>query len=194
MITKDELKSNIAGMLHDLRVKHDLSKAAISRRLHIDDHTWNAWETGKSAPSVVDFIMIFDSFGESMLAPMLKILFPEQYSVNDSELRDELIHFTRKIASDHAVEIMHYLAFGDHGSNFISQIEMMCAYNHLPLEQRFLVAESIYTSFLLAFNRGDLVADKSVMPDLSVWEESLRKAQKAAYRHLQSYISIIDDK
>lgn len=193
MITKDELKSGIADMLHDLRTKHHLSKAAISRRLHIDDHTWNAWESGKSAPSIIDFIMIFDSFGESMLGPMLRILFPEQYAVNDSELRDELIHFTNKVASDHAIEIMHYLAFGDHGSNFISQIELMCAYNHLPLEQRFLVAESVYTSFLLSKNRGDLVAGESVMPDIPVWEDSLRKAQKAAYRHLQSYVSVTDE-
>lgn len=192
MRTKDELKLGVASMLHDLRIKHNLSKAAMARKLHVDDHTWNAWETGKSAPSIIEFITIFDACGESILQPMLKFLFPEQYSLNETELRDELVHFTQKIASDHAIDIMHYLAFGDHGSNFHPQIELMCAYNHLPLEQRFLVAELVYTGFLTSLNRDDLVAKESVMPDMLIWEEGLRKAQRAAYKHLQSYNTITE--
>lgn len=190
MRNKEELRAGVSEMLRQLRKRHGLSKAAMARKINIDDHTWNSWESGKTAPSIIDFMSVFDKFGESAIHPLLSMLYPEQYGASASDLRDELVRFTTDVATDHAIEIMSFLAFGDHGSNFSPQIELMCAYNHLPLMQRFIVAEQVYTSFLAAYHRGELVAAESVMPALSVWEEGLRKAQKAAYHKLQSYSNI----
>ena len=192
MRTKEDLRSAFANMLRDLRERQHLSKAKISRILDIDDHTWNAWESGKTSPSLVDFITVFDTCGESIMRPFLEFLYPDQYS-SSSDLRDQLSHFSREVATDHAIEIMSFIALGEHGSEFSLQAELICAYNHLPLETRFIIAETIYTSFLISMNRGDLVATDSVMPDMPVLEDGLRKAQKAAYTRMRSYNTITEE-
>lgn len=193
MRTKEELRAGVSTMLRDLRARRKLSKAKMARLLDIDDHTWNSWESGKTCPSVADFLSVFDACGESVMRPILSFLYPDQYGADAPDLRARLTHFVNEVAADHAIEIMSFLAFGDHGSNFNPQIELMCAYNHLPLEQRFIVAEMVYTSFLISANRGDLVANSSVMPAMPIWEEGLRQAQRAAYKRMYSYSNMTEE-
>ncbi len=192
MRTKEDLRSALATMIHDFRDKQGLSKAAIAKRLNVDDHTWNSWETGRTSPSVIDFVTIFESCGESMMRQTLQFIYPDQYKTGNTETRARVTRFIEEVATDHAIDIMAYLLFGVHGSNVSPQLELMCAYNHLPMEQRFMFAELVYTAFLADQHRGDLLAPDNVMPDMPVWEDGLKKAQKATYRKLQSYTTITE--
>lgn len=193
MRTREDLRTGLAAMLHDLRTRRGLSKAKMARLVDVDDHTWNSWETGRTSPSVVDFLYIFEACGESVMRPTLELLYPDQYAGSASEARDTLTHFISELAPDHAVQVLSFLAFGDHGSNFAPQTELFCAYAHLPMEQRFVIAETVYIAYKLAQNRSELRSPGSVLPDLNTLESGLKKGQKAAYARLQSYTTLTEE-
>ncbi len=180
-------------MLAELRDRQNLSKAAMARRVGVDDHTWSSWETGATSPSVVDFLNVFEACGESILRPTLELLYPDHYTDGQTNERERLTSFVNDAATDHHIAILAYMIFGDHGSNFIPQAELICAYNHLPMEQRFIIAELIYTSFLTAQHRGDLINTDSVQPDMPVWISGLKASQRAAYQRLNSYTTITEE-
>ena len=97
MKNKEELKDRTAAMLYDLRKRRGLSKAAMARKLGIDDHTWNAWESGRTTPSVVDFLSVYDTFGESAMHAFLTMLYPDQYSASSEDMREKLNHFINNV-------------------------------------------------------------------------------------------------
>ncbi len=189
---KDDLRFGIASILQSLRLKKGMSKNRMAEYLGINKRTWYAWESGESSPNIVDFINIFTECGESMLRPIFEMLY-SGHSGKSVDTRETMKKFTDEIATDHQCEIMKFFALGDHGSNFAPQMELFCAYNHLPMEQRFFVAEMVYTSFLIASNRGDLIATDSVMPDMKIWQSGLKASQRAAYQRLNSYTTITED-
>lgn len=193
MKRREDIRAGVSSILHDLRVRQNISKAKMAKKLGVDDHTWNSWESGRTAPSVVDFIYIYQICGESILHPILDLLYPEEYSTESVHLRTQLTQFINNVATDHQIDILSYIAYGKHGSLFSAQTELFCAYNHLPMEQRFIIAEMVYTSFLIANNRGDLIERDETMPDVPTWENGLRQAQRAAYKRLQSYTDITEE-
>lgn len=192
-MNREELKQSTAKLIGDLRTRQGLNQARMAKKLNIDPHTWNSWESGKTSPSVVEFVNMFSVCGESMMRATLEMLYPEQYRTESDIDREKMIRFVSDVATDHAAEVMNFIAFGNHGSSYSPQAELFCAYNHLPMEQRFLIAESIYVAFLIAQNRGDLVAKDAVMPDMETLKSGLKAGQKAAYTHLQSYNTLTEE-
>lgn len=189
MRTKEEIMQGVSEMLRSLRERKGLSRNRMAELVGVNAHTWTAWETGRSAPSIVDFISIFERTGENMMRPALSLLYPETYDSN-TDTRSSMEHFIGEVASDHTVDVLSFLAYGCHGSNFISQVEMFCAYNHLPMEQRFALAELTYILYNMSRHRDDLIATDSIMPDMTAWEDGLKASQKAAYKRMQSYTTL----
>lgn len=190
---KEDIRSGVAEILRSLREKQGYSKNRMAERLGINKRTWYAWESGETVPNIAEFIRVFTECGESMLRPILQLFYPDQYGTNTDQIREQLTHFIQTAATDHQIDVLSFLAFGSHGSNFAPQVELFCAYNHLPLEQRFFIAEMVYQQFMIAQNRGDLIKTADTMPDMKTWETGLKAGQKAAYKRLQSYTTITED-
>lgn len=186
MRSKDEMRSGIAQMLRDLRIRKTLSKSKIADIVGVDDHTWASWESGRTSPSVVDFVHIYNVLGENMMHPVMQFMFDNQCDTSE-DMRKSAAEFLSESAPEHTVQALHYILFGHHGSSPISQIEQFCALDHLPLEQRYYIAELIYVMYKMSENRGDLIESHSTLPDMRTWESALKAGQKAAFRRLQSY-------
>lgn len=187
MRTKESIKSEISKLLYDLREKTGLSKARMAETLGVDKHTWSRWETGVSSPTVVEMIMIYEHFGESLLPPLLELLYPtdgtkKQHSVEDIRKR-AAIHYL-ETASEHHVRVWDYLMTGLSKPEVDAQIEELCALDHLPLQFRYFLAEHIYVYYQTAKQNGLLQNTGATMPDMDVFVSGLKRTQKAAFDKL----------
>lgn len=190
MKTKEEIMTGVSDMFRSMRKRKGLSRNKMAELVGVNAHTWTAWETGKSTPSIADFISVFERTGESMMRSVLSFLYPDVYD-NSDNVRQSMEHFVGNVASDHMVEVLSFLAYGDHGSNFVPQVEMFCAYNHLPMEQRFAISELTYIMYKMSMHRNDLIATDSTMPNMDAWEDGLKASQRASYKRMQSYSTFI---
>lgn len=192
MRTKDGIKQGIASMLQRLREKHGFSKNRMSEVIGVNKHTWYAWESGTTCPSVADFIAAYDACDEPVMRPLMEMLSPDDYEgvTDQSDItrqREALAHFVTHDASDHMIRVLNFLMSGDHGSEIAAQVEQLCALDHLALEYRYMIAEQIYLLFVMSEHRCELIATDSVMPNKDLWASALKEGQRAAYGRLRSY-------
>ena len=192
MRTKDELQAGCAKMLKQLRLDAGLSKARMADLVYIDDHTWARYENGESAPNVPDFVYIFDAVGKSALKYVLDYIYPETYSSlgaesDSSELRQAAAHYFSSVASEHTVRAISYLAFGDHGSNFSAQVEMLTMIDHLPMPYRVAVSKLIDTFWDMAASNGEIINPGKAMPDVELFRTAVAKGTAAAHAGQDGY-------
>lgn len=191
MRSKESLRIGVAKILADLRAGKALSKTKMAELVNVDYKTWRSWESGETTPSIVDFISVFEHCDETLMRPVLNILYPKLYAgSNDPDIehmRAAAAKFFAEEASDHMVKVWFFLHAGNHGSNLMPQVEEFCAFDHLPMEYRYFIAEQIYVSYMIAMHRGELIATDEVLPDMDIWTQGLKQGQRSAFRKLQSY-------
>lgn len=196
MRSKEELQAGVAKIFADLRARKNLSKCKMAELVNVDYKTWRSWEAGETTPSIVDFMSVFEHCNETMMRPVLNLLYPELYSAagqDIEQMRRATAEFFRSEASDHMVRVWYFLHAGDHGSNILPQVEEFCAFDHLPMEYRYFIAEQIYVSYMIAMHRGELIATDEVLPDMDIWTHGLKQGQRSAFKKLQSYTTIGGD-
>lgn len=199
MRTLDELQKGCSDMLKALRIKHNLSKTKMAAIAGVDAHTWDRYESGKSAPSIPEFICIFDTLGDDVLANVLDFLYPETYvditkETDADTVKSAMIHYCMHVATDHMIREMLFLIDGEHGSNIHPQLELFTMIDHLPMHYRYAVAEMVSALYNLADSRGELILEDHVMPDMEVFEHGLEMGKHAAFEHRNSYSTAIKDK
>lgn len=135
------------------------------------------WEAGIGAPNMLDLTEWFHVLGLNPMYYILNILHPDTYrelSVNCStdQLRQMLIDYFATSASDSEIRKLCYNIFGNTGSSWSAQLDMLTAHNHTTLKSRVMNSWSIYNTYLLEKARGELLCTDRILPD----EESLKRA------------------
>ena len=192
MRTQEELRAGCAEMLKRLRLDAGLSKSKMADLVYIDDHTWARYETGESAPNVPDFVYIFDALGKSALRTVLNYIYPDIYTplgadADITQLRAAAIHYFDVVASEHAVRELTYLVFGDHGSNFVAQLEMLTMIDHLPMPYRVAISRLVDTFWSLADAKGELINTDLAIPDVELFRAAISKGTTAAQSGQDGY-------
>ena len=86
-----------------------------------------------------------------------------------------------------------YCCCGSHGSSPHSVLEMMCAYLHLPIQNRITISSAIVNDYALADRTGNLVQPNQVLPEISIVEKAISRATEAKVKGFEEYTSILDD-
>jgi len=192
MTEYEQLQKGIGQILKDLRIKRGLSKAKMADYLYMDGKTWSRWEEGETAPTVPEFLWIFRQLKEDALRPVLNIVYPSTYNglnpgSDIDSLRNAAAHYFSHTASEQTVREWDFLVLGHHGSNIEPQMQEFTMINHLPLEYRVAIASMVLTFWRLASERGEIIKNDYVMPDIDLFLEGFENAQKAAFEGLNSY-------
>lgn len=195
MRTFNELQQGCADLLKKLRLRHNLSKFKIANMVGVSDHTWGRYESAESAPTVPEFIYIYEQVQEDAMRDVLDYLYPDIYKglTADSsmeELRQACSHFVQNVCSDDAVRKWNFLAFGEHGSSTKAQLEMFTMIDHLPMKYRYMIAECVLKYWELAESHHELVSTDHIMPNLEIFKEGLTKGKQATFDGKNSYSSI----
>lgn len=197
MITMNELQKGCADLLRDLRLEAGLTVPKMADLMEIDKRTWQKYEDGLSAPSVPEFIDIFNRLGEDALKKVLNLIYPSIYKSlsqdsNTKDLRKALVHYFDYLASDLVVRELSFLVFGDHGSNFVPQLQEFTALDHLPMTLRYAIAKQIQIFWTVSEANGQLINLDHVMPDINMFADAIAKGEDAALSGRNSYTTSLN--
>ena len=142
-------------MLAKSRTRSGLSRKVMSQALNVSESTIKAWESGQGSPTLWGILEWFRTVGESPFRPMLDFFWPEVFAGLAAKDPDERIReagefYFSRVAGPSEIQKLHYLIFGQHGSEWSGLLDMAFAHTHTSLNSRYRVAEIIQVSYDLS--------------------------------------------
>lgn len=168
---------NLADILMRSREKAGQTQKYMAKAMGKSIGTIRNWESGYATPNLIDTLQWFEILGLNALRYFLDFVYPDVYSglkkdVDDEKIEEALIHYTKNVASPEEKRKMAYCIFGETGSSWKAQVDMITAHNHTSVRTRVNVAQIVYDSYQMEKARGELVGVENIMPN----EDNLKKA------------------
>ena len=85
---------------------------------------------------------------------------------------------------------MAYCMFGDTGSSWHEQLNMLTANNHCSMRSRVNICQAVYDNFLMEKARGELANEDNIMPDLASLNIALQRGREAACESKNGYTMV----
>lgn len=185
-------EDNFALILAKSRNDANKSQRYMANKLGKSVGTIQNWESGYSAPTVIETIEWFNAIGIEPLRYILDFLYPDKYNSltpedNDAEIEAALLNYVSKVANHSNKRMIAYCIFGRTGSSWESQLNMICALNHLPLMDRVNIAQNIYDLFLIRKSQNTLINIKNIMPNLTDLKNAIESCKKSVYEGKKGY-------
>lgn len=196
MRSKEDVQKVVAEILTDLRQQAGVSRAKMADRMNLDARTYTRYEAGESTPTLADFIAMLDSCGVPVLPTLLQHIYPESFGKlskepRTDELRRLLADFILKEAPDRDIWQLSYIFFGQHGSPMAAQLQLFCALDHLPMQDRLAIAKLALNFWEIDSARGNVINADQAMPDAELLRQAIIKAHLAVIEGKSGYVSAI---
>ena len=187
------------NLLSSSRTRAELSRKTMSIALDVSESTIKAWENGQGSPTLYGILEWFRTVGESPFRPMLDFFWPDVFSgltakSTDDEIRKAGKFYFAKVAGPKEIQKLHYLIFGQHGSEWSGLLDMACAHTHTSLNSRYRVAEIIQVSYEMSAANGltreppEIKADRPLLLSaIAAAKESSVSSNKNGYTIMQSH-------
>lgn len=168
----------LALILSTTRTQAKKSQKYMAQALGKSIGTIQNWEAGIGSPNLLDTLEWFHILDTNALGYILDLIYPNPNSriisaqCSDEEIREALILYLKEVAGIDEIRKLSYSIFGQTGSVWSCQLDMLTAHNHTSLKSRLLAAQFIVNSYEMEKARGELICTDDIMPD----EEKLRTA------------------
>lgn len=156
----------------------------MSEKLGFSESTIKGWEAGLGAPSLSVLVDWYIVTGCNLFKSLLDLLWPDVFfEVNENSNRDSLqkaidIYFM-KVAGNLEIERIHYLVFKDTSEKWNSLLELFCAYTHLPLSERYRIADLNQTAFNICKANGAVLVPSFDEGNHMLEEKAIRAAKES---------------
>lgn len=169
---------NLASCLSRSRTELNKSQKYMAQALGKSVGTIQHWEDGIGSPNLLDFLEWFNVLGLNPMRYLLDFLYPDTFEGIESsdEIRQALIGYLKDNAPDSEIKKLAFCIFGNTGSSWHSQLDMLCAHNHTPMQSRISVASAITTNYAIAQSLDKLECTDHIMPDINNLKDSIDKA------------------
>lgn len=173
------------NMLASSRTRSELSRKTMSTALNVSESTIKAWENGQGSPTLCGILEWFRVVGESPFRPMLDFFWPNVFAGlteknTDDEIREAGKFYFAKAAGPVEIRKLHYLIWGDHGSEWSGLLDMACAHTHTSLNSRCRVAEMIQVSYEMSVNNGLAQIPSGIEADRPLLLSAVKEAKEAS--------------
>lgn len=172
------------------RKKAGLSQADLAKALCKSVGTIKNWEAGLGAPDLPALLKWFDMCEVDTEEYLMMIYDPEKHNRIYAAQKDSAILTALKEYLDREepeyLKRLHYNIFGDTGSDWHAQIDMLTTLNKLPLEDRITSAQAYLDNYMIRKSRGEVEAPH-VEPDLNRFKSAIESARESVYRGKDSY-------
>lgn len=190
----------LAEILSMSRSECGKSQKYMSKALGKSIGTIQNWENGTAIPNLIDTLEWFRVLGLNPLRYFLDFMHPDIYrnmnpnDVTDEDVHKALLHYICEVAPMSEQRKLAYCIYGNTGSSWSSQLDMMCAHNHTSMRSRVTIAQAIIDNYDMEKYRKELINMDNIMCD----EEKLRKAiqlgKEAVYDGNRGYSSDLGNK
>lgn len=185
---------NLCTMLSASRISVKKSQKYMAKALQKSLGTIQNWENGYSIPNAIDLIDWFDVLGLNPLRFILDFLHPDYFKnlngdVDDNMVDSALQYYISDIAPASDKRKLSFCIFGNTGSSWTAQLNMLTAHNHTTMRSRVSVAQSIYDNFEMEKARGELKYLNNTMPDENNFKNAIEQARESVFSAKDGYVS-----
>lgn len=173
--------ASLAEAMATARENSGKSQQFMAKHIGKSVGTIQNWEYGVSTPTVVEFLLWFDLTGKNPLNALLECVHPYIYADSKEDIHNEIEHITHylnSVACDAEIVKLHNCMFNNAGSSWNGQLDMLCALNRLPLNNRLIQAEQIVSQYNLAESLGSLNETKC-KPDMKNLNGAIENCRQA---------------
>ena len=172
-------------MLSKSRVRSGLSRKAMSEALDVSESTIKAWENGQGSPTLHGIMRWFRAAGDSPYRHMMDFFWPNVFpgltpQSPDEEIRKAGKFYFTEVAGPMEIQKLHYLIFGDHGSEWSGLLDMVCAHLHTSVSSRYRVAEIIQVSYEMSVAAGHASMPDEIGADRTLLLSAIAAAKEAS--------------
>ena len=125
---------------------------------------------------------------------ILSYRYPDKFlTVDNTEIEKmvDCIHaYINTNYTERDIRQMAYCMFGDTGSSWHEQLNMLTANNHCSMRSRVNICQAVYDNFLMEKARGELVNEDNTMPDLASLNIALQRGREAACESKNGYTMV----
>lgn len=191
MNSRADRVSDFAKIFSESRADAGVSQDWLAAELGVSRKTINNWETGVSAPNYFQQLEWFRALKLSQTPYLYKYVNSEIRSDKNLSKEEKLEQSFDKIIGELTIEqkrCITYLLTGTYQGDPYSLIQLFVAHAHLPMLQRFSIANQIYETYKVCEESNQLKDTEYIMPDLETLAKAIEAGREAAIKGERGYI------
>lgn len=151
------------------------------------------WESGYTTIDILQFQSWFKVLGVNPLRYILAFLYPDPFRTSrsnaDDNKIDEALHlYFSDVATPSEKRKLAYCIFGNTGSSWHSQLEMLTAHNHCTLRSRVTIAQAVYDSYIMEDAQNILIKQDHVAPDIEALLSAINSGRTSVLNGHRGYM------
>lgn len=159
------------------------SQEYMALSIGVSKKTIQNWEKGISSPDLFQSTEWFKALGLNPITYYLEFLFPEitkqlKDSDGSKELDDLLCNFIKAMDDNQKANLV-YILMGAHGGSYRGILELFCAYCHLPLNDRLVIASVIKESYKMHESTDTLLCKDKKLPLMDILEQAIASSKSS---------------
>lgn len=183
----------LSAILCKSRTDAQKTQRYMARALGKSVPTIQNWESGYTTIDVLQFQAWFEVLGVNPLRYILAFTYPDPFYVikvgdEDNKIDEALHQYFTDVATPSEKRKLAYCIFGNTGSSWHSQLEMLTAHNHCSLRTRVNVAQAIYNSYLMEDSQNALIKQDYIAPNLNVLKSAIDSGMESVLRGNKGYM------
>lgn len=179
-------------MLEKSRTDAGKSRKYMAQALGKSINTIQNWEAGIGEPGYRTLERWFEVLGLNLGRYLVEYKNPGTISHSTdgkvASMREQIHHYVDTYFTDTDIRRAYFCIFGNTGSSWREQLNMIVADNHCSMRSRVNVAQTVYDNFLMESARGELVNEGEIMPDIESLSKVVENGRKSACDGVDSYI------
>ena len=180
----------LARLLAKARIEAGKSQEYMAEALGKNRRTIANWESGKSAPTVIEALEWYDALNLSPLSSLVGFVYPDRTEHikygNEDVIEKELVRAVKALPIDEK-RILLYVLEGDHGSARKVTLNMWLAYYMSQIRSRIPICRLIYDNYVMDDMQGITQNTNGLAPDAEVIRDGLKKAYKSISNGTKQY-------
>lgn len=157
------------------------SQEYMALSIGVSKKTIQNWEKGISSPDLFQSTEWFKALGLNPVTYYLEFLYPEMSKQlkdfkGSKELDDLLCNFIKAMDDNQKANLI-YILMGSYGGSYRGIIELMCAYCHLPLNERLVIANVIKESYKMHEDTDTLLCKDEKKPLMDILQKAIESSK-----------------
>lgn len=187
----DDYVLRVAKVLEQARLRSGYSQSALAKRMGINRSTVANWEQGLACPPAPMLIKWFVCCGVAVKRYMDACLHPGLLEYLEDDLTDaekrRILHEAIEEASSYEVDLLLYIRYADHGSDYLAVLCEVLANLHTPLKDRVAICRAITGHYEMAKATDTDPDPNGLQPNMEVLYQAQDCGEAAAMKQNDAY-------
>lgn len=183
-------KERLGRLMKTARESADCSRDALAAKTSVTAGTIKNWETGASAPDMVQFFEYFSELGVNPQRTIDAFIYPElenlRWGLSDEEIDRAFDLFVSGLSPLEKRQIL-FMRSSEHGGDWFALLQMVVAHLQTPMAVRYAVSQLIASQYQVSVATGSVACPDNVQPNMEVLDRAIESGKNSAINGLRGY-------